>query len=243
MLVDDLADEAEAAVARGRSGRASKGAPALDTVADLDIEGDVRAELVRAVGSGRSVKYEQRLRDAGRAFDAERFGDAARILRKLADDVPTAASVRELYGLTLYRQGKWRAAAHELEAFRQLTDSTEQHPVLADCYRALGQYSAVDELWRELKAVSPGAELVTEGRIVVAGSLADRDDLGGAIALLEQGFTFPKRAKEHHLRRAYALADCYERAGDVVRARDLFERVAGVDPDFADARRRARSLR
>ena len=84
------------------------------------------------------------------------------------------AAARELYGLTLYRQGKWRAAAKQLEAFRLLTGSTEQHPVLADCYRALGQDAKVDELWDELRAASPSAELVVEGRIVVAGMLADR---------------------------------------------------------------------
>ena len=51
----------------------------------------------------------------------------------------------------------------------------------------------------------------------MAGSLADRGDVKGAIRLLEQGWKFPKRAKVHHLRRAYALADLYERAGDVGR--------------------------
>jgi hypothetical protein len=47
----------------------------------------------------------------------------------------------------------------------------------------------------------------------------------------------------HHLRRAYALADAYERAGDVVRARELFERIAAHDRDFADVVRRSRALR
>ena len=37
--------------------------------------------------------------------------------------------------------GRWKQAVKELEAFRELTDSTEQHPVLADCYRALHQYA------------------------------------------------------------------------------------------------------
>lgn len=239
ILEPDLAVEAEQAVARGR-GRGGR-PTAADT--EVEIEADVRAELARAVGSTKVAKFEVRLKDATRAFEAERFSDAARMLKKLADDAPSAAAVRELYGLTLYRQGKWRQAAHELEAFHVLTDSTEQHPVLADCYRALHNYAKVDELWRELKAASPGAELVTEGRIVAAGALADQGDNRGAIRLLEQGFSFPKRPRDHHLRRAYALADCYERAGDVIRARELFNRIAVVDPSFADARRRARALR
>jgi hypothetical protein len=41
----------------------------------------------------------------------------------------------------------------------------------------------------------------------------------------------------------YVLADVVERAGDIPRARQLFNRVADVDPDFADVRSRIRGLR
>src|SRR5204862_125239 len=141
-------------------------------------------------------------------------------------DVPGAPSVRELYGLTLYREGKWRLAAKELEAFRLLGGSTEQHPVLADCYRALHQWDAVEALWDDLRAASPSADLMVEGRIVTAGARADHGDVLGGIDLLEQGWKLPKRPREHHLRRAYALADLYERGGEVARARQLFEWIA-----------------
>ena len=110
--------------------------------------------------------------------------------------------------------------------------------MLADCYRALRRPDA----WSTSCGTScarrrPSAELVIEGRIVMAGTLADAGDLPGAIRLLEQGWRMPKRPQEHHLRRAYALADLYERAGDVARARELFSRLAALDPDFADVRR------
>jgi len=235
--VDEVRDEATSAVARGR-----RTGPAMSPTGPETVEAEVRAELDRAVGAGRAPRLEQRLRDASRAFAAERYTDAARILAKLVSQAPGVAAARELYGLTLYRQGKWRAAAKELEAFRLLTGSTEQHPVLADCYRALGQDARVLELWQELRETSPSAELVVEGRIVVAGMTADRGDLPGAIRLLEQGWKMPKRPLEHHLRRAYALADLYERAGDVSRARELFGRLARIDPGFADVAARARAL-
>ncbi|MBU3700496.1 MAG: tetratricopeptide repeat protein [Acidimicrobiia bacterium] len=210
--------------------------------APLDLEGEVREQLSRAVGTARRERVERRLTEAAEHFEAERFADAARILKKLVTEAPTVAAVHELFGLTLYRQEKWKAAARELEAFRLLTGSTEQHPVLADCYRALRQWGRVTELWDELREVSPAADLVTEGRIVMAGALADHDDPAGAIRLLEQGFQFPKRPMLHHLRRAYALADLYERVGDLPRARSMFTRVAAADPDFADVRRRVRAL-
>jgi hypothetical protein len=244
--VEDLEETATDAVARGRTGRGVGTGSARRPTAPVDdepeIEASVRAELARAVGTAKVERYEQRLRDATRAFESERFADALRMLKKLADEAPSAAAVRELYGLTLYRLGRWRPAAKELEAFRVLSSSTEQHPVLADCYRALGQHKKVPDLWQELKEASPSAALVTEGRIVAAGSLADQGDVRGAVTLLEQGFSFPKRPKDHHLRRAYALADCYERAGDVVRARELFAKVSHIDPWFADVKQRERAL-
>ena len=199
--------------------------------------------MSRAVGNARTERVEKRLTEAAEHFEADRFGDAARILKKLVDEAPTVAAVHELYGLTLYRKENWKPAARELEAFRLLSNSTDQHPVLADCYRAMHQWTQVAELWNELREASPSAELVTEGRIVMAGSFADRDDLAAAISLLEQGFNFPKRPMSHHLRRAYALADLYERSGDLPKARTMFGRVEAVDPDFADIRRRVAALR
>jgi tetratricopeptide (TPR) repeat protein len=237
--VDEVRDEASSAVDRGRRRTA---APSTDGAADRQLEDEIKAELARAVGAGRAPRLEQRLADASRAFGAERYTDAARILRKLVEEAPGAAAGRELYGLTLYRQGKWRQAVKQLEAFRVITGSTEQHPVLADCYRALGDDDRVDELWAELRQASPSAELVVEGRIVVAGMMADRGDLPGAIRLLEQGWKLPRRPLERHLRRGYALADLYERAGDVARARELFSRLATAAPDFADVTHRVRAL-
>lgn len=248
--VDDPQLEVEATRAVGRGRRPSTAGEHSSKSSGKGREGattdednaSVRAELARAVGPARVEKYEQRLKDATRAFESERFADAARMLKRLSEDAPGAAAVRELYGLTLYRMERWRQAVKELEAFRLLGGSTEQHPVLADCYRALGRHAEVAELWDELKRASPSAELVTEGRIVMAGSLTDQRKVGEAVKLLEQGFSIPKRPKEYHLRRAYALADAYERAGEVVRARDLFGRIRAFDPWFADVARRERAL-
>jgi tetratricopeptide (TPR) repeat protein len=184
------------------------------------------------------------MREAGEAFRRERFDEARRILRPLADQAPRAASVRELYGLSLYRLGRWAQAARELEAYRSLTGSTEQNPVLADCYRALGRYAEVEELWDELRAASPRAEVVAEGRIVAAGALADQGKLEDAIQLLASSVSrTTRKPRLHHLRMAYALADLYERAGDLPRARELFARISASDADFVDVDARLRALR
>lgn len=196
--------------------------------------------LVDLVGVTRAARLEERLSEAATAYARERYPDARRLLAPIVTEIPDLAEARELYGLTLYRLGRWKDAARELDAFVELSGgSTEQHPVLADCRRALGQYSKVDELWEELRSTSPSGELVVEGRIVAAGALADQGRLAEAIALLGKGFRMPKRPMEHHLRRAYALADLYERSGDVPQARTLFVLVARAEPGFLDAAERA----
>jgi tetratricopeptide (TPR) repeat protein len=199
--------------------------------------------LVSLVGRQRAAVLEQRLSEAATAFEAERFIDARRILRALVREVPDLPEARELLGLTLYRLGSWRDATTQLEQFVELTGgSTEQHPVLADCYRALGRHARVAELWEELRQSSPGAHLVNEGRIVAAGSLADQGRMAEAITLLAKGFALPRAPRDHHLRRAYALADLYERSGDLPQARRLFARVAAVDPEFVDVGERLEAL-
>ncbi len=199
-------------------------------------------EVQRSVGKDRSVRVERRLREAARMYDGERLDEAAPVLRSITNQVPDLAPARELYGLVLYQLGRWEEAARELEAFAAITGSTEQHPALADCYRALRRWDDVDRMWDELRGTSPSAELVTEGRIVAAGALADRRRLPEAIKLLEAGFRPPERPREFHLRRMYALADLYERSGDLPRARALFRRISAVDPDFFDVTDRVRAL-
>lgn len=231
----DVREEAEGAVARGtkRPPRERNRRPVPEVAAELD----------KAVGAKSAPKLGQRLAEATKAYERERYVEARKLLKPLSERAPGSAAVRELYGLTLYRLGHWKLALTELEAFRTLSRSTEQHPVLADCYRALKRYREVGDLWEELKTASPSAELVAEGRIVAAGAMADRGDLQGAIRLLEAGLRPAKRLKPHHVRVMYVLADVVERAGDIPRARQLFNRVADADPDFADVRARIRALR
>lgn len=199
--------------------------------------------LVELVGAKRAERLEGRLGEAATAFAGDRFGEARQILSPIVREVPDLPEGRELYGLTLYRLGRWKEAARELDAFVELSGgSTEQHPVLADCRRALQQYGEVDRLWEELRESSPNGALVAEGRIVAAGSLADRGDLAGAVRLLGKGFRFPKEPREHHLRRAYALADLYERSGDIPQARALFGQLQRADPGFLDVADRVANL-
>ena len=198
-------------------------------------EPDLAGVLRQKLGAERGRWALRRVTKAADAFASEYHREALSQLRPVMDtEASDVAEVRELYGLVLYRLRRWRAAARELEAFATLTGSCEQGPVLADCYRALQRWEKVEELWDELRHESPSAELVTEGRIVAAGALADQSRLAEAVALLADGWRTPRNPREFHLRRAYALADLYDRGGDQPAARRLFAWIDRHAPGFAD---------
>jgi hypothetical protein len=78
--------------------------------------------------------------------------------------------------------------------------------------------------------------------MVLAGSLADRGRIKEAVTLLEKRGADVKNVQDFHLRLWYALADLQERAGNLPRARTLFERISRTDPGFADVMERIVSL-
>ena len=207
---------------------------------------DVSQEIARHLKGRAATAVEGRLAEAASAFERDRLAEAVRLLRPLVLDHPGIAAIRELAGLALYRSGKWSEAARNLEAQRSLTGLPDQIPVIADCYRALKRYRLADRLWEELKAASPPPPILAEGRIVTAGSLADRGRLDAAVALLERAVVSKRRGRggppEWEVRTWYALADHYERSGDAARARDLFSRVVSAEPGLADAAERLSAL-
>ena len=215
----------------GRARRLRKGAPP-----------EVRDEIFK-LGGRRAQRLFDAVAEAATAFAEGRDKDATRILRPVREELPNAASVRELYGLALYRSGKFPQAAKELEAFVELSGSVEQHPVLMDCARAQRNRELVQELWDELGSVSPTSALMMEGRIVLAGSMADSGDIRGAIELLEKKVSDWKRPQEHHARLWYALGDLYERAGELGTARTYFVKVRKYDASYADVAERLSGLR
>jgi tetratricopeptide (TPR) repeat protein len=198
---------------------------------------------LRALAGSDAEAVVDRVRRAGEAFGRERYADAIRILAPVHEIYPQSAAVRELWGVLRYRQGRYREAAEELEVFRELTGSVDQHPVLMDCYRAQRRYGRVEELWRELREASPSAELMAEGRIVAAGALADRGRLQDAVRLLRRASLDPAKVRPHHLRQWYALADLAERSGDLPLARRLFQKIRTEDPEFFDVSERLAQLR
>ncbi len=203
---------------------------------------DVSGVEFGSVAGSTKAKLTDRLAEAANAFSAERFRDAERLLLSIDKLAPDIAEVLELLGLARYRQEKWVKAAADLRRFHELTGSVEQHPVRADCARALEEWAEVERLWKELGSESPEPALIEEGRIVFAGSLADRGRLTDAIRTLEKAPKVKGRPALHHLRRWYALGDLYERIGDRSHASRLFSQIVQADAEFGDAAERLAAL-
>lgn len=201
---------------------------------DWQVAAEAIKELRERVGEKRAERLARYMRDAGRAYLTERWTDARKALRPLLAEAGDAPAVQELDGMVAYRMGRWAAALEQLTAAHRATGSYELYPAMADAHRALGRPEAVAELWEELRQASPAPDVVAEGRIVMAASLADQGRIPDAVALLRK-MPRPRRDPQlHHLRTWYSLGDLYDRSGDPGRARAMFERVAAVDPEVAD---------
>lgn len=244
-----LRSEAREAVERGNLDEAPAGKPGKQSRGrrrtPLSASGSKSEpqKLEEAVGQRMAVTLRERLERAEEAYEKEDYRRAWRSLDGMAKEAPKVPEVRELAGLTLYRLRRWDLAARELEARRELTGRTDLHPVLADCYRAQRRWTDVELIWAELQASDENSAVLAEGRIVASGALGDQGKLTEAVRLLSADFQLPRRAKEHHLRRAYALADLCERAGEIPRARELFGWLNEQDELYVDVAERLDALR
>ena len=245
-------DEGSTRPARGRGPRREEESAPIrlerderraSAAAMAHVEATVAGSIIAVVGERASKRLIEKLALALDAFERGRYQDAKKIIIPISRDCSGVELIHEIAGLSMYRMGQWRDAADHLEQARALTSgSTLNHPVLADCYRALMRYDKVDELWKELKDASPDPTIVAEGRIVAASALADQGDIQAAVRLMQQSKQDPAKVREHHLREWYVLADLYDRSGDVVQARTIFQRIAKSDADFTDVRDRLETL-
>ena len=220
------------------TGRAQKGGRKEVRALDSVVE-----EFERVLGSRASVRALKRYEAALQAFEAHRYEEARKILNPMAKEYSGVSAVHEMLGLCLYRAGQWKRGLTELETAVQINpDWIFNHAVIADCHRALGNHQMVEKYWRELAEASPHPELLAEGRIVMAGSLADRGLLQEGLDLLSKAAGELKRPSEYHLRQWFVIADLYDKQGNIIKARQFFERIASFDSQFVDVAERLATL-
>jgi tetratricopeptide (TPR) repeat protein len=208
----------------------------------LKLPEDVQRELTRLL-SGYQLRVSSiALLEAINAYDRERYYEAIKLLEVVVKHAPTSTSALELLGLSYYRVGKWLKAIEVLEDFHELSGSNDQDPVLCDCFRALRRWNEVDKIWKRLKEASPSREVVAEGRIVYASSLAERDRLEQGVALLENAIKGDKHADLVVVRQLYALGRLYEDSGNVSKAKLIYKDIVAYDKSLYDAAERVLAL-
>ena len=196
-------------------------------------------EIERAVGAKAASRVVRRYEAALASFEAHRYSEARVVLVPLARECSDVAAIRELLGLCYYREANWKKAVEHLEASLAINPKwIFNHAVLADCHRALGNYDRIEQLWEEISEASPHPELLAEARIVYAMSIADQGDPAKALTIMVKILTQPKRINEYHLRQWYVVADLYDRLGNIIKAREVFDKISDIDPSFADVAER-----
>jgi len=236
---DEVRDAAEGAVRRALAPRRTVSARPKD---EDELDPQTKADVAKVLEPVRANRLSGRLKAAQIALERERYSEAKRIAKSLTKELSGVAAVHEVIGLASYRMGQWRDATAALELARSIRLHIEDMPVLADCYRAQRRWNDVDAVWAELKELSPSPEVMAEGRMVAAGSLSDRGELKDAIELMLKVAAIPRRVHEYHLKQWYVLGDLYDKAGNVQKAREFFQRVALHDKEFADVSERLASL-
>jgi tetratricopeptide (TPR) repeat protein len=209
----------------------------------VHLSADIVAELKATARPGKAEILVQTFSQAAGAFAADDFEEATRLGEQAKHLALRSAAARELLGLTHYRAGRFQAAARELAAFKRLSGSQEQDPVLADCHRAQGRPQRAVEVCDEIDPRAVPAAVYYEGAIVAAGALGDLGRIDQAIARLEKLELRPPVAQEHHIRAWYALGDLLERRGRFHQAMEWFDAAAEADAEATDAAERAARLR
>ncbi|MEM9747145.1 MAG: tetratricopeptide repeat protein [Actinomycetota bacterium] len=206
------------------------------------LDPEISEQLVDSLGRQRGQRLSERLAQASEALDRERFDEARRLSAAVVKEAPAVAAAQEVLGLSSYRLGRYKQAVAALQEAQSLHPDPALLPVVADSYRALRRWSAVERVWDDIKSASPPHEVMAEGRIVMAGAIADQGDVRGAIDLLESAQKKPKRVRDHHLREWYVLGDLYDRLGDAITARRWFRMIQEHEADYVDVGDRLRSL-
>lgn len=206
------------------------------------LSDEIVRELQATARPGKGEILVQVFSEAVGAFMAGDVDEAIRLGEQAKHIALRSTTVREFLGLAYYHSERWKQAATELSTFRRISGTTDQNPVLADCYRAMDKPQRALELCDEVLSGGSEPSVFYEAAIVGAGALADMGRIDDAIARLERLELRPEAAEEHHLRAWYVLADLLTRRGRYTQAREWFEAVAAVDPELTDAPERAARL-
>ena len=209
---------------------------------DPDLPKDVREELQRVTRPTQTRDAASRLSRAIELLERGDDGAAVAEAAKAKALSPRSPAVREVLGLALYGQGRWREALTEMKAYKRMSGRPDQNHIIADCLRATGKPAeAVPLAEEELHSKAPGAAKA-EAIVVAASALADQGRFTEALAFLGRARTREDVAEDYTLRLWYVKGDILARAGRDREAAEEFRKIMRHDAGAFDAAERLADL-
>jgi tetratricopeptide (TPR) repeat protein len=207
------------------------------------LPSEIVSELRHAARAGKAENAIARLERAVELLDRGDARGAAAEAVKAKALAPRSAAVREVLGLALYGQERYREALTEMQAYRRMSGRADQNHIIADCLRAVGRPDRAVPLAEEAVA-SRGVPLraKTEAVIVAASALADQGKFDQALGLLRRIRTKDDVAGFEVVRVWYVTGDILERAGRWQEAAREFRKILRHDPAAYDVAERLAQL-
>ena len=216
----------DAANSNRRTPRLSSGASSLPP--------DIAEELKRTARPADRDKALRALERAADLLSEGAAGEAAKEAEKAKRMAPRSSAVREILGLSYYRQGRFRDALREMQAYRRMSGRADQNHIIADCHRALGHAEKAIPLAEEALSAPISDEAKAEAVVVAASALADRERYAEALGILRRFPTRPDVGRPYDLRVWYVAGRILARAGRRAEAAREFRRVLRHDQSAFD---------
>jgi tetratricopeptide (TPR) repeat protein len=207
-----------------------------------DLPKELQEELRRVTRPTQTRDAASRLSRAIELLERGDAGAAVAEATKAKALSPRSPGIREVLGLALYGQERWREALTEMKAYKRMSGRPDQNHIIADCLRAMGKPSeAVPLAEEELRSKAPGAAKA-EAIVVAASALADQGRYPEAIAFLGRARTREDVAEDYTLRLWYVKGDILARAGRDREAATEFRKIMRHDAAAFDVAERLADL-
>jgi tetratricopeptide (TPR) repeat protein len=204
---------------------------------------DVVDELNRVARAGKSQQAAARLERAVQLLERGDARGAVTEAQKAKELAPRSVTVREVLGMALYQQRRWKEALSELQTYRRLSGRADQNHLIADAERGLGRPERAVPLAEEaLSARGVPIDAKAEAVIVAASALADLGRFDQALGLLRRVRTRDDVARDDVIRVWYVIADILEKAGRPREAAEQFRKILRHDPGAYDVAERIAEL-
>jgi tetratricopeptide (TPR) repeat protein len=213
------------------------------TTASRRLPRDIRDELNRTARPGKQDAAIARLERAVELLDRGDAKGAANEAAKAKELASRSPAVREVLGMALYVQGRFREALSEMQAYRRMSGRADQNHIIADSLRAAGHPERAVPLAEEALAAR-GVPLAAKAEVVVvaASALADMGKFEQALGLLRRVKTREEVGSPEVLRVWYVMADILQRSGRPEEAARTFRKIARHDPGAYDVAERLAQL-